>query len=128
VVQLFSLGHMPRVDYRKIITRDPQIEHGEPCIRGLPVRAVEIVSRVLGGLTCQEILAEYPQLTPEDILACLTHAADKPEPLFILRDDDVVACKSPPLALAVPLSRFTSRVGGGLAFFVRPPRTYANIQ
>ena len=78
MAQLFSLGHMPRVDYKKIITRDPQVRNGEPCIRGLPITVAEIMSRVVAGTRLQQILVEHPDLTIEDFTACLDFIADKP--------------------------------------------------
>ena len=78
MAQLVSLGHMTHEDYQKIITRDPQIKDGEPCIRGLPITVAEITSLIVARTTLQQILAEYPQLTREDILACLDYLAHKP--------------------------------------------------
>ena len=78
VAQLFSLGHMRRVDYKKIVTRDPLIRNGEPCIRGLPITVAEIISRVSASTPLPQILVEYPQLTLDDIKACVRFAADQP--------------------------------------------------
>ena len=78
VAQLFSLGHMRRASYEKIITRDKQIENGEPCIRGLPIRVSEIIRRIGAGEFVEKILVERPELTIEDIKACARFAADQP--------------------------------------------------
>jgi len=78
VAQLFSLGHMTRIDYQKIITRDPLVKIGEPCIRGLPITVAEIMSRVVAGTQLQQILVEHPELTLDDFKACLAFVADKP--------------------------------------------------
>ena len=72
----FSLGHMRRASYEKIITRDKQIENGEPCIRGLPIRVSEIIKRIGAGESVEKILVERPELTVEDIKACARFAAD----------------------------------------------------
>jgi uncharacterized protein (DUF433 family) len=69
---------MSRVDYKKIVTSDPLIRDGEPCIRGLPITVDEILSRVGDMTSFGQILLEYPQLTREDIIACVRFASDQP--------------------------------------------------
>ena len=69
---------MTNVDYRKIITRDPQVKNGEPCIRGLPITVAEIISYILESMTIQQILAKHTELTREDIMACAAFTADQP--------------------------------------------------
>ena len=78
MAQLFSLGHMTRIDYQKIITRDALVKNGEPCIRGLPITVAEIMSWVVAGTSLQQILVEHPELTLDDFKACLAFTADKP--------------------------------------------------
>ena len=78
MAQLFSLGHMTRIDYQKIITRDPLVKNGEPCIRGLPITVAEILSCSLRGMTIQQILAKHTELTRDDIMACATFTANQP--------------------------------------------------
>ena len=78
MAQLATLGHMTRIDYQKIITRDPLVKDGEPCIRGLPITVAEIMSRVVAGTRLQQILVEHPDLTIEDFKACLAFTANKP--------------------------------------------------
>ncbi|HVU09275.1 MAG TPA: DUF433 domain-containing protein [Verrucomicrobiae bacterium] len=80
---------MSRDDYRKLITIDPQLRNGEPCIHGWPIKVYEVVSEVIGGATWTQLSAKYPQLRREDILACLIFAAEQPKPLFLLRDEDL---------------------------------------
>ena len=69
---------MRRASYEKIITRDPLIRNGEPCICGLPITVAEIIKRVGDSTPFTEILVEYPQLTLDDIKACVRFAADQP--------------------------------------------------
>lgn len=57
------------------ITIDPEICHGEPCLRGLRIPASLVVSLVAAGMTAAEIVQEYPDLEPEDIRAALEYAA-----------------------------------------------------
>lgn len=57
------------------ITIDPNICHGKPCIRGLRYPVDTILELLSGGMTSQEILEDYDDLEPEDILAVLAYAA-----------------------------------------------------
>ena len=57
------------------ITIDPEICHGKPCIRGLRYPVETILELLSAGMTTDEILADYPDLEREDILAALSFAA-----------------------------------------------------
>ena len=57
------------------ITSDPAICHGKPCIRGLRYPVESVLEWLAGGMTIEEILADYPDLDRDDILAALTYAA-----------------------------------------------------
>ena len=52
------------------ITVDPQICHGKPCVRGLRYPVETLLEYLAGGSTTEELLAEFPDLQREDILAC----------------------------------------------------------
>jgi uncharacterized protein (DUF433 family) len=56
------------------ITFDPAICHGKPCIRGLRYPVENVLEWLAGGMTIEEILADYEDLTREDILAALALA------------------------------------------------------
>jgi len=58
------------------ISIDPAICGGKPCIRGHRIWVSLIVDFLASGMTLEEILAEYPQLTAEDIRACLAYASE----------------------------------------------------
>ena len=58
-----------------IITLDPNLCHGKPCIRGLRYAVVNVLEWLAGGMTVQEILLDYEDLTHDDILAVLSYAA-----------------------------------------------------
>lgn len=93
---------MPKIDCRKYITQDPKVRNGEPCIRGLPITVLEIVAEIIGGATPTQMKAMYPQVSREDILACLIFAAQQPKPLFILQEKDLwpnTALKSMPASV-----------------------------
>jgi uncharacterized protein (DUF433 family) len=57
------------------ISSDPDILHGKPCIRGTRIPVYLIVSLVAEGETVENIIKDYPSLTPEDIKAALRYAA-----------------------------------------------------
>lgn len=57
------------------ITIDPEQCGGRPCIRGMRIRVGDVLELLAAGETTEQILEEYPYLEPEDISACLQHAA-----------------------------------------------------
>ena len=57
------------------ISTNPSICHGKPCIRGLRYPVDMILDLLSAGMTSEEILADYDDLEPEDILAVLAYAA-----------------------------------------------------
>jgi len=57
------------------ITIDPSICHGKPCIRGLRYPVETLLELLASGMSVEEVLADYEDLTQEDILACLAYAA-----------------------------------------------------
>ena len=72
------------MDYSKIITIEPGKRSGKPCIRGLRMTVTDVLEYLAGGMTEEEILAEFPDLTAEDIRACLAFAADRERKLATL--------------------------------------------
>ena len=67
---------MERVNWQGRIVVSPDLHHGDPCIKGTRIPITIIVGSVADGLAFDEILAEYPQLTYQDIQAALSYAAD----------------------------------------------------
>ena len=65
------------MDYRSQITIDPVKRAGKPCIRGMRITVYDVLDYLASGMTHQEILDEFPYLREEDILACLSYAADR---------------------------------------------------
>lgn len=63
--------------YSEIITINPEIRFGKPCIRGMRISVYDILSWLAAGMSNAEILADYPELTDEDIIATLSYAADR---------------------------------------------------
>jgi len=72
------------MDYTKIITIEPGKRSGKPCIRGMRMTVTDVLEYLAGGMTHGELLAEFPDLTEEDIRACLAFAADRERKLATL--------------------------------------------
>jgi uncharacterized protein (DUF433 family) len=70
------------IDYTKIITIEPGKRSGKPCIRGLRITVQDVLEYLASGMTADEILADFPYLTSDDIKACLAYAADRERRLF----------------------------------------------
>ena len=64
------------VNYQAIITLEPGKRGGKPCIRGLRITVQDVLEWLASGMDAADIIADYPELTKEDILACLAYAAD----------------------------------------------------
>jgi uncharacterized protein (DUF433 family) len=65
------------VNYHQIITIEPGIRGGRPCIRGMRIAVADVLGWLASGMSRQQILTEYPELTDEDIRASLAYAADR---------------------------------------------------
>ena len=72
------------MDYHEIITIEPDKRSGKPCIRGTRMTVTDVLEYLAGGMAHQELLAEFPDLTEEDIRACLAFAADRERKFEIL--------------------------------------------
>jgi uncharacterized protein (DUF433 family) len=71
--------------YQSIITIEPGKRGGKPCIRGMRITVYDVLSYLAAGMTQQEILDAFPYLTKDDILACLSYAADRERQTLIAR-------------------------------------------
>ena len=65
------------MDYRDVITIDPAQRGGKPCIRGLRITVYDILEYLAAGMSEDEIVSDFPDLTREDIRASLAFAADR---------------------------------------------------
>jgi uncharacterized protein (DUF433 family) len=65
------------------ISIDPQICFGKPCIRGHRIWVSLILDFLASGMTMAEILADYPQLELDDILACIAYGAEMSRERFV---------------------------------------------
>ena len=64
-------------DYQKIITINPEKRFGKPCVRNTRITVFDVLGWLASGMSQEEILKDFPELTEEDISACLSYAADK---------------------------------------------------
>ncbi|CAN5821737.1 DUF433 domain-containing protein [soil metagenome] len=74
---------MERAELLKRISIDPKVCFGKPCIRGTRLWVSLILDRLAAGISAEEILEEYPQLTREDILACMAYGAEMSRERFV---------------------------------------------
>lgn len=65
------------MDYSRIITIEPGKRGGKPCIRGMRITVYDMLDYLASGMTEAEILEDFPDLTADDIRACLAFAADR---------------------------------------------------
>lgn len=63
--------------YSEIITIDPQVRFGKPCIRGMRISVFDVLGWLASGMTSMEIIEDYPELTGDDVKAVLAYAADR---------------------------------------------------
>jgi uncharacterized protein (DUF433 family) len=73
------------VDYKGIITIEPGKRGGKPCIRGMRITVYDVLSYLAAGMTYQELLDDFPYLTQEDILACLSYAAKREQQTLMVQ-------------------------------------------
>ena len=65
------------MNFQHIITIEPGKRRGRPTIRGLRITVADVLGWLATGMSHQQILADYPELTEEDLRACLAYAADR---------------------------------------------------
>ena len=65
------------MQFKDIITIEPGKRGGKPCIRGMRITVYDVLEYLASGMSEQEILKDFPYLTKEDVLACLSFAATR---------------------------------------------------
>jgi uncharacterized protein (DUF433 family) len=65
------------MNYQEIITIEPGKRGGQPCIRGLRITVADVLSYLASGMSEDEIISDFPDLTHDDIRAALSYAADR---------------------------------------------------
>ena len=71
------VGQRNAVNYQNIITIEAGKRGGRPTIRGMRIAVADVLGWLAAGMTHEEIISDYPELTEEDIRACLAYAADE---------------------------------------------------
>ncbi|MEI6233571.1 MAG: DUF433 domain-containing protein [Planctomycetota bacterium] len=71
------------VSWRSRITIEPGKCGGRPCICGMRMTVFDVLSYLAAGMTAQEVLADFPYLTTEDIQACLAYAAERERGILV---------------------------------------------
>lgn len=74
---LFKRFKFTTMDYRKTITMEAGKRGGKPCIRGMRITVYDVLGYLASGMSNEEIINDFPYLTRDDILACLSYAADR---------------------------------------------------
>ncbi len=72
------------MNYKDRIAINPNIRSGKPCIRGTRIAVADVFDYLGGGMTVPEILDDFPDLTAEDIQACVAFAADRERRLSVI--------------------------------------------
>lgn len=70
------------MNYQDYITIEPDKRGGKPCVRGLRITVYDVLDYMASGMTEAEILEDFPDLTADDLRACLAFAADRERKLF----------------------------------------------
>jgi uncharacterized protein (DUF433 family) len=65
------------MNYRDRIVLEPDVRFGKPAVRGTRITVGDVLSYLAGGMSEDEILTDFPQLSREDIRACLAYAAER---------------------------------------------------
>ena len=65
------------INYQSILKRNPNKRFGKPCIRETRITVYDVLGWLAAGMTFHDIISDFPELTSEDIKACLAYAADR---------------------------------------------------
>jgi uncharacterized protein (DUF433 family) len=80
--ELTKKQSIQKMNYKDIITIEPDKRCGKPCIRGMRITVADVLDCLAGGMSYEDVLSDFPELTIEDIRACLAFAADCERRLF----------------------------------------------
>lgn len=73
------------MEYRDRITIEPGKRGGKPCVRGTRITVYDVLSYLAAGMTVDELLSDFPALTREDVLACLSYAAEREQQSLVVQ-------------------------------------------
>jgi len=76
---------MKHIDWKEIITINPEQCGGRPCVRGMRIRISDVLDLLAAGLTPEQIVDDLPDLTTEDIAACLMYTAKRMHSPMLVR-------------------------------------------
>lgn len=65
------------IEYKSIIKRNPDKRFGKPCVRDTRITVFDVLGWLASGMTYDKIISDFPELTNDDIKACLAYAADR---------------------------------------------------
>jgi len=65
------------MDVRAVITIEPGKRGGKPCVRGMRISVADVLGWLAAGMSHDEITSDFPELTEDDLLACLAFAAQR---------------------------------------------------
>lgn len=77
IAKEYSIFTILFMNYRDYITVEPNKRGGKPCVRGLRITVYEVLEYLASEMTIEEILDDFPDLTQEDLKACIAYAADR---------------------------------------------------
>lgn len=72
------------MDIQGRITINPAVRFGKPCVRGTRLTVGDVLGSLASGMSEAELLEDFPQLSHDDVLACLAYAADRERCLITL--------------------------------------------
>jgi uncharacterized protein (DUF433 family) len=72
-----------QVDYKNFISVNPEIRFGKPCLTGTRISVYDVLGWLASGMSNDEIIEDYPDLTKDMIYACLAYAAEKERKLKV---------------------------------------------
>ena len=72
------------MEHLRRIAINPDVRFGKPCVRGTRLTVGEVLGALATGMTEAEVIAEFPQLTHEDLLACFAFAAERERRLQVI--------------------------------------------
>lgn len=65
------------MDYKEFIEIDPNVRFWKPCVKGTRISVYDVLGWLASGMNIEEILNDFPQLSKDQIFACLAYSADK---------------------------------------------------
>ena len=65
------------IEYKSIIKKNPNKRFGKPCVKDTRITVFDVLGWLASGMTYEEIIYDFPELTVDDIKACLAYAADR---------------------------------------------------